>query len=182
MQLQGKKVVLGITGSIAAYKSAVLVRLLIKAGAEVQVIMTEAAKEFISDLTISVLSKHPVHSELFKDGSWDNHVELGLWADCFIVAPATANTLGKMANGLADNMLVASYLSAKCPTFIAPAMDLDMWKHPSTIHNLEKLRSYGNDIIDVGKFSSDKINFINSGRRMIDQLPIFGLAFPQGPF
>ena len=150
MQLQGKKVVLGITGSIAAYKSAVLVRLLVKAGAEVQVIMTEPAKEFISDLTISVLSKHPVHSELFKDGSWDNHVELGLWADCFIVAPATANTLGKMANGLADNMLVASYLSAKCPTFIAPAMDLDMWKHPSTIHNLEKLRSYGNDIIDVG--------------------------------
>jgi phosphopantothenoylcysteine decarboxylase/phosphopantothenate--cysteine ligase len=151
MQLKGKKVLVGITGSIAAYKSAMLIRLLIRAGADVKVIMTECAKEFISELTISVLSKHTVHTELFHDGSWDNHVELGLWADVFIVAPATANTLGKMAHGLSDNMLVASYLSAKCPTFIAPAMDLDMWKHPSTKNNLDKLKSYGNHIIKVGE-------------------------------
>lgn len=150
MKLQGKKVLLGITGSIAAYKSAVLARLLKKQGADVKVIMTNAAKEFISELTISVLTKHKVESKLFSEGAWNNHVELGLWADVMIIAPCTATTLSKMANGLSDNMLVASYLSAKCPVFIAPAMDLDMWVHPSTKANLDRLSSYGNSIIDVG--------------------------------
>ena len=125
-------------------------RLIIKEKAEVRVIMTPSACSFISPLTLSTLSKHEVHTEVSDGNSWNNHVELGLWADAMVVAPATATTIGKMANGIADNMLVATYLSAKCPVYIAPAMDLDMWKHPSTVINLEKLTSYGNEIIPVG--------------------------------
>ena len=148
--LASKKIILCITGSIAAYKSASLTRLLIKAHAEVRVIRTASASAFISPLTLSTLSKHDVHTEVSDGNSWNNHVELGLWADAMIVAPCTATTLGKMANGIADTMLVATYLSAKCPVFIAPAMDLDMWIHPSTKANLTKLKSYGNGIIPVG--------------------------------
>jgi len=148
--LQGKKVLLGITGSIAAYKSALLCRLLIKEGCDVKVVMTSDAKSFISPLTLSTLSTHPVVDTISDGQSWNNHVDLGLWADVMIVAPSTANSIAKMANGIADNMLVAIYLSAKCPVLIAPAMDLDMWKHPSTINNLNLLISFGNKIIPVG--------------------------------
>ena len=148
--LKGKKILLGITGSIAAYKSASLVRLLIKAGAEVQVLMTPAATEFITPLTISTLSKNSVHAAIATDASWNNHVELGLWADVMLIAPLTATTLAKMAHGFCDNILTASYLSAKCPVFVAPAMDLDMWKHPSTQNNIEQIKTYGNKIIPVG--------------------------------
>lgn len=148
--LKGKHIVLGITGGIAAYKSAVLVRLLVKAGAEVQVIMTPNAKEFITPLTLSTLSGKPVISEFFtaNTGEWHSHVDLGLWADAMIIAPATASTIAKMANGVADNMLVTTYLSAKAPVFVAPAMDLDMMRHPSTIRNIGLLQSYGNHIIE----------------------------------
>lgn len=150
MPLQGKKIILGVTGSIAAYKAAMLVRLLIKQGAEVRVLMTAAAKEFISPLTLSTLSKHPVFHAMFSDEGWNNHVELGLWADAFVVAPTTASTLSKMASGQSDNVLLATYLSAKCPVFFAPAMDLDMWAHPSTKANLQTLEAYGNHLIPVG--------------------------------
>jgi len=148
--LKGKKILLGVCGSIAAYKSAVLTRLLIKEGAEVQVIMTHAAHDFITPLTLSTLSKKPVLTEFSKDstGQWNNHVELGLWADVFVIAPASANTLGKMANGLCDNLLTSVYLSSRCPVMVAPAMDLDMLQHPSTQANLKKLVSFGNKIID----------------------------------
>ncbi len=148
--MKGKKIVLGITGSIAAYKAAYLVRTLIKKGAEVQVVMTPSAKEFITPVTMSALTGKPVVSEFFaaNDGTWHSHVDLGLWADAMIVAPASANTLGKMANGVADNMLVTCYLSCKAPVFVAPAMDLDMFAHPSTQRNLGLLRSYGNHIIE----------------------------------
>lgn len=147
--LKGKKVLLAITGSIAAYKSAYLCRHMIKQGAEVRVIMTSAATKFISMLTMATLSKNDVHVDVVSNDSWNNHVELGLWADLMLVAPCTATTLSKMANGIADNMVVACYLSAKCPVYIAPAMDLDMWLHGSTKRNLDLLRSYGNHIIDV---------------------------------
>lgn len=148
--LHGKKILLGITGSIAAYKSAVLARLLVKAGAEVKVIVTDAAKDFITPLTLSTLSRNPVLSAFVKDssGQWNNHVELGLWADAFLIAPTSANTLSKMANGLCDNLLLAVYLSARCPVIVAPAMDLDMLRHPSTHSNLEKLKTFGNLIVD----------------------------------
>ena len=145
-----KKIVIGVSGSIAAYKAVVLTRLLIKVGCQVKVIMTPTATKFVSALTFSTLSKNDVSIDFIKEDSWSNHVDLGLWADAFVVAPATATTLAKMANGVADNMLVATYLSAKCPVYIAPAMDLDMWKHGSTHQNLQKLRSYGNQIIPVG--------------------------------
>jgi len=150
MQLQGKKIILCVTGSIAAYKAAYLLRGLLKQGAEVQVVMTPYAKEFISPLTLSTLSGRAVLSEFFSrnDGLWNSHVDLGLWADLLIVAPATASTMGKMANGICDNLLVTTYLSAKCPVMIAPAMDLDMFQHPSTKRNLELLKSYGNIIIE----------------------------------
>jgi len=148
--LRHQKIILGVTGSIAAYKCGELVRLLVKAGAEVQVIMTEAATEFISPLTLSTLSKRPVITEMWEDDEWNQHVEMGLWADHMLIAPATAHTLAKMATGLADNFLLATYLSAKCPVSFAPAMDLDMWKHPSTIANIKTLRSYGHTMIDVG--------------------------------
>ena len=148
--LKGKHIILGITGSIAAYKAAYLLRLFIKQGAEVQVVMTPAGKEFITPVTLSSLSGKPVVSEFFtaNTGEWHSHVDLGLWADAMIVAPATASTIGKMAHGIADNMLVTTYLSCKAPVFVAPAMDLDMYAHPSTRHNLELLRSYGNHIIE----------------------------------
>lgn len=150
MSLAGKKIILGVTGSIAAYKSAVLLRLLVKAGAEVRVIMTASAADFITPLTLSVLSKNPVISHLQNDShTWNNHVELGLWADAMVIAPASANTLAKMANGQCDNMLLATYLSAKCPVYFAPAMDLDMWKHPSTKRNIDLLQSYDNHLIPV---------------------------------
>jgi phosphopantothenoylcysteine decarboxylase/phosphopantothenate--cysteine ligase len=150
--LQDKKIILGICGSIAAYKSALLVRLLVKAGAEVQVVMTPDALNFITPLTLSTLSKKPVLVDYFKPetGEWNNHVELGLWADVLIIAPATANTLAKMANGFCDNLLTAVYLSAKCPVYFAPAMDLDMWKHPSTVHNVKKLEGFGNTLVNPG--------------------------------
>jgi len=150
MQLQGKKIILCVTGSIAAYKAAYLLRGLLKQGAEVQVIMTSYAKEFITPLTLSSLSGHPVLSEFFTraDGLWNSHVDLGMWADLLLVAPATASTIGKMANGICDNLLVTTYLSAKCPVMIVPAMDLDMFEHPSTKRNIELLKSYGNVIIE----------------------------------
>ncbi|MES2689959.1 MAG: bifunctional phosphopantothenoylcysteine decarboxylase/phosphopantothenate--cysteine ligase CoaBC [Bacteroidota bacterium] len=150
--LNGKKILLGITGSIAAYKCAFLVRLLVKQGAEVKVIMSTDAKEFITPLTLATLSKNPVHSEFVKNaaGEWTNHVELGLWADVMLIAPASANTIAKMAHGICDNVLLATYLSAKCKVLVAPAMDLDMFAHPSTQHNLKQLEIYGNRIIPVG--------------------------------
>lgn len=150
--LKGKKIVLGITGSIAAYKSCLIIRELIKSGAEVQVVITPAGKEFITPITLSALTHKPVVSEFFsqKDGTWNSHVDLGLWADAMVIAPCTAATLGKMANGVADNMLITTYLSMKAPVFIAPAMDLDMYKHPSTQKNIRTLRSFGNHIIEPG--------------------------------
>ena len=148
--LKGKKIVLGITGSIAAYKSCYIIRELVKAGAEVQVVITPAGKEFITPITLSALTQKPVISEFFsqRDGTWHSHVKLGLWADAMLIAPCTASTLGKMANGIADNMLITTYLSMKAPVFIAPAMDLDMYQHPTTQQNMERLRSFGNHIIE----------------------------------
>jgi phosphopantothenoylcysteine decarboxylase/phosphopantothenate--cysteine ligase len=150
--LKGKKIVLGITGSIAAYKACLIIRLLMKAGAEVQVVITPAGKEFITPITLSALTQKPVISDFFsqRDGSWHSHVSLGLWADAMLIAPCTASTLGKMVSGVADNMLVTTYLSMKAPVFIAPAMDLDMYAHPSTQRNLEQLRAIGNYIIEPG--------------------------------
>ena len=150
MNMKGKKIVLGITGSIAAYKAAILIRALVKKGAEVQVVITPAGKEFITPITLSALTSKPVISEFFaqRDGTWNSHVDLGLWADAMVIAPATASTIGKMAHGIADNMLITTYLSMKAPVFVAPAMDLDMFAHPSTQKNLEILRSYGNHIIE----------------------------------
>ena len=149
--LSGKKVLLGISGGIAAYKTATLVRSFIKAGAEVKVVLTPAAKDFVTPLTLSTLSKNPVHSTFFdkedENELWNSHVDLGLWADLMIIAPATANTMSKMANGTSDNLLLATYLSAKCPVYFAPAMDLDMYKHPSTKNSIEKLQSFGNIMI-----------------------------------
>ena len=148
--LKGKKIVLGITGSIAAYKACLIIRALIKQGAEVQVVITPAGKEFITPITLSALTHKPVVSEFFsqRDGTWNSHVDLGLWADAMLIAPCTASTLGKMANGVADNMLITTYLSMKAPVFIAPAMDLDMYQHPTTQQNMERLRSFGNHIIE----------------------------------
>ena len=148
--LKGKHIILGITGSIAAYKAAYIIRGLVKKGAEVQVVITPSGKEFITPLTLATLSSHPVISEFFsnRDGTWNSHVDLGLWADVMLIAPATASTIGKMANGIADNMLVTTYLSCKAPVFVAPAMDLDMFAHPTTQQNLDRLRSFGNRIIE----------------------------------
>ena len=150
--LKGKKIVLGITGSIAAYKSCLIIRELVKSGAEVQVVITPAGKEFITPITLSALTYKPIVSEFFsqKDGKWNSHVDLGLWADAMVIAPCTAASLGKMANGVADNVLITTYLSMKAPVFIAPAMDLDMYRHPSTLRNIETLRSFGNHIIEPG--------------------------------
>ena len=157
--LKGKKIVLGITGSIAAYKSCLIIRGLIKRGAEVQVVITPAGKEFITPITLSALTHKPVVSEFFsqRDGTWNSHVDLGLWADAMLIAPCTASTMGKMAHGIADNMLITTYLSMKAPVFIAPAMDLDMYKHPSTQANMKTLISYGNHIIEP------EVGFLASG-------------------
>ena len=159
--LTGKKIVLGVCGSIASYKAAHLVRLLLKAGAEVQVLMTKDALSFITPLTLATLSKKPVLIDYFvpETGEWNNHVDLGLWADILLIAPASANTLGKMATGICDNLLLATYLSAKCPVYFAPAMDLDMWKHPSTTQNVTQLQSYGNILIqpNAGELASGLI-------------------------
>lgn len=163
--MKGKKIVLGITGSIAAYKAAVLTRLLIKKGAEVQIVITPAGKEFITPITLSALTSKPVISEFFsqRDGTWHSHVDLGLWADAMLIAPATASTIGKMAHGIADNMLITTYLSMKAPVFVAPAMDLDMFAHPATQHNIDILRSYGNHIIEptAGELAS---HLVGKGR------------------
>lgn len=163
--LKGKHIVLGITGGIAAYKSVTLLRLLVKAGAEVQVVITPAGKEFITPVTLSALSGKPVICDFFSanTGEWHSHVDIGLWADAMVVAPATASTIGKMAHGIADNMLVTTYLSAKAPVFVAPAMDLDMMAHKSTVANIERLRSYGNHIIEpaAGELAS---HLIGKGR------------------
>jgi phosphopantothenoylcysteine decarboxylase / phosphopantothenate---cysteine ligase len=148
--MKGKKIILAITGSIAAYKAAFLTRLLVKSGAEVQVLMTEAATHFITPLTLSTLSKKPVFTEIISEDSWNSHVELGLWADAMLIAPATATTLAKLATGMSDNIVTAVYLSARCPVFVAPAMDLDMWQHPATVRNLNLLRGDGCQIIPVG--------------------------------
>lgn len=157
--LKGKKIVLGITGSIAAYKSCLIIRGLIKKGAEVQVVITPAGKEFITPITLSALTHKPVVSEFFsqRDGTWNSHVDLGLWADAMVIAPCTASTMGKMAHGIADNMLITTYLSMKAPVFIAPAMDLDMYKHPSTQANMKALLGYGNHIIEP------EVGFLASG-------------------
>jgi phosphopantothenoylcysteine decarboxylase / phosphopantothenate---cysteine ligase len=148
--LRGTKILVGVTGSIAAYKAAVLVRLLVREGAEVKVIMTPLAKEFITPLTLATLSRNPVFTDFFdpESGQWNSHVDLGIWADVYLVAPATANTIGKMAYGIADNLLLTTYLSARCTVFVAPAMDLDMLNHPATQKNIESLRSLGHRIID----------------------------------
>jgi phosphopantothenoylcysteine decarboxylase/phosphopantothenate--cysteine ligase len=148
--LSGKHILIGVSGGIAAYKTATVIRLLVKAGAFVKVIMTEHAKEFITPLTLATLSKNPVLTDFFdpQDGNWNSHVELGQWANLFLIAPATANIIGKMANGIADNLLLTSYYSARCPVFVAPSMDMDMLKHPATIKNIESLRSYGNYILE----------------------------------
>ena len=149
--LKGKHIILGISGGIAAYKSVTLLRLLVKAGAEVQVVITPNGKEFITPVTLSALSGKPVICDFFtaNTGTWNSHVDLGLWADLMVIAPATASTLAKMAHGVADNMLITTYLSAKCQVMIAPAMDLDMYRHPSTKHNLELLQQYGNIILEA---------------------------------
>lgn len=188
--LSGKNILLGITAGIAAYKTANLVRLFIKAGANIKVVMTPASKDFITPLTLSTLSKNPVHSSFTNDEDdnavWNNHVELGLWADLFIIAPATANTLSKMANGVCDNLLMATYLSAKCPVYFAPAMDLDMYKHPSTLRSFQILKSFGNVMIPAtsGELASglvgegrmaepeDIVDFIE--KHILNQLPLKG--------
>ena len=151
MKLKGKNILLGVTGGIAAYKAAILVRLLVKEGAQVKVVMTKLAKEFITPLTLATLSKNPILVEFFdpENGQWNSHVDLGSWSDLYLIAPATANTMGKMAHAIADNLLVTTYLSAKCPVMIAPAMDLDMYKHPANLKNIEILKSYGNMIVEA---------------------------------
>lgn len=149
--LHGKKIIVGITGSIAAYKAASLVRLLVRAGAEVQVLMTAAAADFITPLTLSTLSRNKVHTDVASGDSWNNHVEMGLWADAMVLAPLTATTLAKLSHGICDNIIAATYLSARCPVFFAPAMDLDMWKHPSTQENVSRLEGFGNQLIPVGR-------------------------------
>ncbi len=173
--LQSKHIVLGISGSIAAYKACTLIRLLVKAGAEVQVVITPAGREFVTPVTLSALTSKPVVTEFFsgRDGSWHSHVQLGLWADAMVIAPATAATIGKMANGIADNMLVTTYLSMKASVFVAPAMDLDMYRHPSTQRNLDTLRSYGNHIIEAadGELAS---HLVGKGR-MEEPETIFAL-------
>jgi phosphopantothenoylcysteine decarboxylase/phosphopantothenate--cysteine ligase len=148
--LKGKHILIGLTGGIAAYKTATIIRLLVKDGAEVKVVMTEHAKEFITPLTLATLSKNPVLTEFYNpaNGDWNSHVDLGLWADIYLIAPATANSIAKMANGVADNLLLTAYLSARCPVFVAPSMDLDMLNHPATIINIETLKAFGNIILE----------------------------------
>lgn len=156
--LKGKNILIGVTGGIAAYKTATIIRLFVKDGANVRVIMTDHAKDFITPLTLSTLSKNPVFTELFnpENGDWNSHIDLGLWAHLFLIAPATANTLAKMANGVADNLLLTTYLSARCPVFVAPSMDMDMLNHPATIINIETLKAFGNSILEpaIGDLAS----------------------------
>ncbi|MGV3557118.1 bifunctional phosphopantothenoylcysteine decarboxylase/phosphopantothenate--cysteine ligase CoaBC [Larkinella arboricola] len=189
--LSGKKILLGVTGSIAAYKSALLIRLLVKLGAEVQVVMTPAARDFITPLTLATLSKRPVYSNFFNtssssqgDGQWNNHVELALWADLIVIAPASAHTLAKLAHGFCDDLLSAVYLSAKCPVFLAPAMDLDMYRHPTTLENLRRLESFGNRLIQAehGELASGLVgegrlaepeHIIQDLERHLSQRPLF---------
>lgn len=175
--LKGRKIILGITGSIAAYKACYIIRGLIKRGAEVQVVITSSGKEFITPITLSALTGKPVISDFFaqRDGTWNSHVDLGLWADAMLIAPATASTIGKMANGIADNILITTYLSVKAPVFIAPAMDLDMYAHPSTQANLNTLRSYGNVIVEpaVGELAS---HLVGKGRMEEPEVIIQSLA------
>ncbi|MDR2121221.1 MAG: bifunctional phosphopantothenoylcysteine decarboxylase/phosphopantothenate--cysteine ligase CoaBC [Tannerella sp.] len=173
--MKDKKIILGITGSIAAYKAAYLIRILVKKGAEVQVVMTPAAKEFITPLTLSTLSRKPVVSDFFsaRDGSWHSHVDLGTWADAMLIAPATASTIGKMANGIADNMLVTTYLSCRAPVFIAPAMDVDMYAHPSTRQNIARLRNCGNHIIEPAE--GELASLLNGKGRMEEPDRIAGV-------
>lgn len=158
MKLKGKNILLGVTGGIAAYKAAILVRLLVKEGAQVKVVMTKLAKEFITPLTLATLSKNPILVDFFdpEDGRWNSHVDIGLWADLYVIAPATANSMGKMANAVADNLLITTYLSARCPVMLAPTMDLDMYQHPANLKNIETLKSYGNIIVepDSGELAS----------------------------
>jgi phosphopantothenoylcysteine decarboxylase/phosphopantothenate--cysteine ligase len=193
--LQSKNIIIGISGSIAAYKIAILLRLLVKAGANVKVIMTESATAFISPLTLSTLSKNKVHTQIIEQDSWDNHVELGLWADLMIIAPATANTIAKMANGICDNLLVATYLSAKCPVYFAPAMDLDMWKHRSTIRNIQLLKSYNNieipsefgelasGLVGMGRMAEPEhiVSFLNNELEKNTQLKGKNILITAGP-
>jgi phosphopantothenoylcysteine decarboxylase/phosphopantothenate--cysteine ligase len=148
--LKGKNILIGVTGGIAAYKTATIIRLLVKDGADVRVIMTDHAKEFITPLTLATLSKNPVYTEFFNpgNGDWNSHVDLGLWAHLLLIAPATANSIAKMANGVADNLLLTTYLSARCPVFVAPSMDMDMLNHPATIINIETLKAFGNSIFE----------------------------------
>ena len=148
--MKGRKILIGVTGGIAAYKTATVIRLLVKEGAEVKVIMTDHAKEFITPLTLATLSKNPVLTAFYnpENGDWNSHVDLGLWADLFLIAPATANTIAKMASGIADNLLLTTYLSARCPVFVAPSMDMDMLAHPSTTINIETLKAFGNSILE----------------------------------
>ena len=148
--LKGKHILIGVTGGIAAYKTATIIRLLVKDGAEVRVLMTSHAKEFITPLTLATLSKNPVLTEFYnpENGDWNSHVDLGLWADLYLIAPATANSIAKMANGIADNLLLTTYLSARCPVFVAPSMDMDMLNHPATIINIETLKAFGNSILE----------------------------------
>lgn len=169
------KVLLGISGSIAAYKSAVLVRLLVKEGHAVQVVMTPCAHNFITPLTLSTLSKNPVHTEFFNTatGQWINHVQLGLWADIMLIAPASANSIAKMAGGISDNLLLCTYLSAKCKVFVAPAMDLDMLQHPATLANLERLESYGNHIIPAAE--GELASGLTGAGRMAEPEDIFSI-------
>lgn len=170
--MNGKKILVGVTGGIAAYKTPLLVRLLVKAGAEVKVVVTDNALDFVTDLTLSTVSKNPVVSSFYDAaGTWNNHVELGLWADLFVVAPATANTIGKMAHGICDNILLATYLSARCPVVLAPAMDLDMLQHPSVQNNMKTLSSYGNDIIEPA--DGDLASGLSGKGRMAEPEEIF---------
>ena len=167
--LAGRRILLGVSGSIAAYKAAVLTRLLVKAGAEVQVILTEAATAFVTPLTLGTLSKKPVLTGFLRDaaaGEWHNHVELGFWADAFVVAPASANTIGQLANGLCPNLLCAVYLSARCPVFVAPAMDVDMFAHPAVTRNLVRLRSFGNHVFNSP--SGELASGLNGPGRMLE--------------
>jgi phosphopantothenoylcysteine decarboxylase / phosphopantothenate---cysteine ligase len=148
--LKGKNILVGVTGGIAAYKTATIIRLLVKEGADVRVVMTDHAKEFITPLTLATLSKNPVLTEFFnpENGDWNSHVDIGLWAHLLVIAPATANTIAKMANGIADNLLLTTYFSARCPVFVAPSMDMDMLKHPATVINIETLKAFGNTILE----------------------------------
>jgi phosphopantothenoylcysteine decarboxylase / phosphopantothenate---cysteine ligase len=174
--LKGKHILVGVTGGIAAYKTASIIRLFVKEEAEVKVLMTDHAKEFITTLTLSTLSKNPVLTDFFnpENGEWNSHVDLGLWADLFVIAPATANTIAKMANGIADNLLLTTYLSARCPVVVAPSMDMDMLNHPSTIINLETLKAFGNTVIEPT--SGDLASGLSGKGRMAEPEEIFAVV------